>query len=1652
VAYEYQTISFKNFGLGINAKSSPNELADGFSERLTNIDINLSSLVKRRGYQGYAGWLPLRVREAQHTADEKLKLFFDGDVSFVNSGVVPLVVYGRLDNNLTATGTPVEFTTGSDTAHYYSTFTGSIPYTFTAPSGTGTGFNPGSNDQLFFVTQRSTLAGTGNSSWFYADTYTVDSVSPFDGAVTWSGLASDIDVFVSSYNFTGTAGRELVHTYTTISPNVEGIDISSLDNLTPVIQCYYDNAGVWTQFIPDAITIDQSLGLADVATSFPSTTDIMILFYAPDTSDVVETTVSSGGGTVVIPTTYDFFHFTCYSANSMLLPDAVDYDAATQQATYTFSALPINTPVTVCFMPTGVQSNFITLDTPGDTSVYSDTRPQLTVWGFNQGDLYAADAPNGAKVMHIDSYRREGEQRLMAGINGVLMRADTAAESGVAYKFGETTVSLDARIDSNQNIGPAFAQTAETAARTTGLVRADNITSAHQAVCTAVEFVSTGVSKYTLSLTNKTGTLASALTTSDYVTVTGCGQAIHNGTFRISSVSDAENSITVENDRVTSARYNESGMLAKLGVYTNRFTVLGPSPRFLDGDMLAFSSNVELECAGSDATTVHVRGVESYIPLYASNKIYGSRTSALVPVVAATNFVCGDMLDVTGMSNQPRILGINPSATQTCTITSDGTTATVTASAVINFRAGMRVILTSDFDATINGEYEALSAPSTSSFTVAATWVVSGLTSSIVGPTLQLDEEIDLYDASSPMSLETAERWVPLESPVTSDNLPFSTYYQHLPSDGFTNQATVRSTVIADNMYFINNQDEVLKYDGTNVYRAGLQYWAPQLFSNVDTGTASIPLNGTLASATAAGSVFTVALGAQAAFTVGSTIVSNLGDTYTVQAVGSSGSNGTVTVTSSILTPGSVTSIQLANRYRYYFRLNAIDANGNITAGAATGLDDYVIDMTAAGQIKHKLVGLPAFGMYNYDSLDVKVYRTLVGSSGPYYRVGVVDLNFNNAAGYIEFTDATADTFLSSLDPVNTALLGEEIGVSWSQPLRAKYLTSMNNKLLLMNVKGYPQLDLSLLADNGFGSLATSALTGKTFLLRKDSNDTGLLTNMVDRINFEFVTSSSGAVSSVTSASGYFEVTTGAAHGLAVGDWVYLYHAATGNNNDLTFAGWYQVASAPLTTTFRVTTVGTLATSANDVDTWVKATTGYVPVFLGTDGNYAQIGANVLNELTAIQRLASAINATMRATDVTLSGQEDFTPWIAAAAGTTQGPGRLVLRQDIVLDTTFEVVLSAAITGANWFVDGTKRAAASAAQALTPLFQSRITASYENYPEIFDSPDQLSAPSAHVIDVNAADGEELTGGLPFFGTSAFTAANQEEFLIAFKENSIYAVDIGNGVTSKLRTRGLGCTAPYSIAPTRDGIMFANNSGVYKLDNNLNVVYAGIYIEKIYQDEVNRDALSAATGTHYAIGSAYKLSVPLVGSLKNSNVLVYNHQREEENGLGAWTEYTNHPATGWANLGNNAYFASSTGSVFSIRNQDNATDFRDDADAVAETVILLRANDFGAAGIRKSVAYVTSHFEMRYSDNVDTAIQIAYDLQTAFEDAGEFDFIKSANTKVKFAQASVPRRKSNYIQVKYTNSTKDESVILAGVDYTVSGLSYLGVNEINPGAR
>ena len=144
--------------------------------------------------------------------------------------------------------------------------------------------------------------------------------------------------------------------------------------------------------------------------------------------------------------------------------------------------------------------------------------------------------------------------------------------------------------------------------------------------------------------------------------------------------------------------------------------------------------------------------------------------------------------------------------------------------------------------------------------------------------------------------------------------------------------------------------------------------------------------------------------------------------------------------------------------------------------------------------------------------------------------------------------------------------------------------------------------------------------------------------------------------------------------------------------------------------------------------------------------------------------------------------------------------------------------------------------------------------------------------------------------------------------------------------------------------------------------------------------------------------------------------------------------------------NDAYFATSTGQVFRLRNLGDETDFRDDADAVDTMTIVLKADDFGVSGERKLIMSATSHFEMRHSDNTGTMLSVAYDLQSAFEQTADFEFLDSINVKIMFAKTSFPRRKAVYIQMKYTNNTKDESVILSGIDFNIAKLSTRGVPQ------
>jgi len=364
--------------------------------------------------------------------------------------------------------------------------------------------------------------------------------------------------------------------------------------------------------------------------------------------------------------------------------------------------------------------------------------------------------------------------------------------------------------------------------------------------------------------------------------------------------------------------------------------------------------------------------------------------------------------------------------------------------------------------------------------------------------------------------------------------------------------------------------------------------------------------------------------------------------------------------------------------------------------------------------------------------------------------------------------------------------------------------------------------------------------------------------------------------------------------------------------------------------------------------------------------------------------------------------------------------------------------------------------------ALTTRYPSRLLVSYNNYPEIFDNPYTVNDDlSDSAIDINSSDGQEITGVIPFFGESAFGAALQSGVIVVFKQNSIYLVDLaekksGRNPVQRLETQGLGCTAPYSIAPTKDGIAFANDSGIYVLRRNQRIEYLGRFVERLWQNSVDRNSLDLVQGHHYNVGRQYKLSVPLSSEslpayAENSEVYVYNHTNEGAEEIGGWGRYTNHPATGWANLFQDAFYATVNGSVQRLRAEGIPEDYRDGNSAI-EAVLTTRAIDFGQAGIRKVVSHVVVNYRTGGTSEA-TTVAVSPDLHTDFDTTTAFtivnypanDGISSlAGQDIRTIRHSLTRRRCVYMTVRISNNGLDNDLEIAGMSFVVSGLNSKGI--------
>lgn len=1696
MSMNFQPISKTDFGGGIDQQSSEDKIADGFIEDALNMDPSPQGfLSKRKGYQGYGGNLPLRVVSVQADALSAFNLCFtlDAAVDLGRIRSTPIVVQGRRNSTDTS---GKDFVVNQDTVRYYDRFTAN-PRELVIVGANTLNFDAGqsqmSNANFIAGISRSSDAILFDNSVLYPDSITINE-STFATAIALQNNATPFNSLVYFKSKTPAAGSVYVHSQSNAGA-VSSIAIAAgthgLSNFNVGVSVYGSAGGSRTLINPDSISISVSgtvtIGFSpDIPAATFSTIECILTAL-----DLTQSTTGTIGlaetKTIALSApTSPFVFVYCFlengSAFEIALPDSISVDDSTDIVSVTFTNNSGSAANFKIFYEYG--SLFVNqLCVAAQAGTYSDTAPQLTIWGLDHSEIYAADAGARAGWANlIDTYRAAAEEFAIAGLGGNLFREAlySSAADRAAYNLPLLYPNIRQRIDTTKYLGPTFVWTSDSSLRSRGYYKFDTAGEGN-ARAVSISFDagvgSLGSTKYILDCPNldtANATLSTVSTTAgleDWLTVSSAGHEQFNGFFKIlqfQANAPAANQITVwvENSAVDSSDFDETDSGALAGIFTDRVTLAAGANPFLPDDYIFNESldTLDIQCISALGSDMVLGEIFEQLQMPAGQRIVGRRTSDILPLrdsleaASVTNLVRGDMASLDGYARLLRIKSINPSADDNVTIAGDGATATISSIADTSiYFVGQRLQLRQA--GAYTGAIAIASIASATSITFESSETASE-TGIISGYTVELDESLQIEDTiDSAAFLFVPQRWAPVEAPESANEtstewLPKKTYIQNVSTSAYDEQPLLRSSKASDNVYITDIDSQTMKYDGASVYRAGLPRWQAGLFVTKDTASSA-----TISAPTTKYDTVSGVLGNNYVTATSATTAAGFsaGDSVAIAGISDRRFIVSTTVSDKVYftsaLPSAVTGQLMTAAHaviRYYCRLNAVDANDNVIMSATVNSDDLTTELDGAAKIRMRLVGFPAWDNYEFDRVELEVYRTLVSlnGAGAFHKIITKSLSFKDWEGYIDIEDSSSDDKLApnefaNLDERITAIKGESLANDISHPLPAKYTTSAGNRLVLANFQGAPQLDIKLSPADTADASITTLLTGKRFLFRKDSADTATTTNNTSRMAFEFVTGDTG-VTGISAASPNITIT--AANSFVAGDWVYLFRkTAPATLLRTEFMGWHQVVSATgADFVIKETTSlsGALGVT-NYIDQYARATAGAdVPVYLGTsDYNYGQRNLS-FGLLYQLRKLANAVNSAMRVCSPALSS--GFVPWMMARGGGDADSNQILIEQPKNFSTSMEVLLPT-LAGADMYVNGIRRDSASQAGSFTAQFPSRLIASYANYPESFDSPtNPNAAQSDSAIDVNSADGQEITGIIPFFGDSAFGAALKSGVIVVFKTSSIYVVDLAakdatppQNPVQKIESQGLGCTAPASIASTRNGIMFANESGIFRLTRNLEVEYVGQKLDRMWLKDVNKEQLALAQGHHYALGRLYKLSFPIADSAQNSDVFVYNHTREyASQGFGSWTRYDSHPATGWANLaGVDSLFCTTSGRVFSIRRTGDDTDFRDDSSAIVCSADL-KSEDLGLDISRKKLGGLMLYFRSPETISMEnSSVSFAIDLRNTFIPMSSFRLIANApssdglsdslGSKVSGLLFSASNHYFTWGQIRVTNSGKDE---------------------------
>ena len=347
---QYTTARESDLGAGIDQQSAENKLRPGYSEDIENADPKSTGQIeKRKGYQGYAGYVPVRVFSVDYDNND-ITLTLDTSIELPLNQSSPIIIQGLTSEN------SGDFST--ETTKYYDGFTAEIKQEF--PIGTSNLQLLQANSKveskfLFVGVAEATDFINLSNSQFIPENIFIDQTT-FDVTVNnINNTGKSFEGYIYALDKQQVFGQTYVSegNLVTFNPgNVTTIPIPNathnLANNNIIVQVYEESTNL-IKIKPTAVRLNDSTGdvevdlLNDTGVNYNAT---IILSAAPTANFKTGAVAAGSQETVVIDTSAsDATNFTftaCYlelGGNQLeqVIPDSIVTDAANETVTITFT-------------------------------------------------------------------------------------------------------------------------------------------------------------------------------------------------------------------------------------------------------------------------------------------------------------------------------------------------------------------------------------------------------------------------------------------------------------------------------------------------------------------------------------------------------------------------------------------------------------------------------------------------------------------------------------------------------------------------------------------------------------------------------------------------------------------------------------------------------------------------------------------------------------------------------------------------------------------------------------------------------------------------------------------------------------------------------------------------------------------------------------------------------------------------------------------------------------------------------------------------------------------------------------------------------------------------------------------------------------------